>query len=129
MTDITLAGRQFRRCTNSSLQHDIFTMNHVRAADVLELELPAGASGEDYAAEMLGRLARYEHFYELLGCLLVPADTAWTPAVCKSTAAFLAYLTDPTDKAALNSVIAELLLGFFQAGHVSLRISPSFSGE
>lgn len=127
---LNLGGRQFRRCLNSTLQHDIVLMNHIRAADVLELSLPEGATGEDYAAEMLSRLASYERFNDLLGCLLVPADLdgAWTPAVGRASATHFAQLTDANDKATLNAVIAELLISFFAQGRVSLLTSPMSSG-
>lgn len=129
MNQILLGGKPYVRCENSTLQHDIFLMNHIRAADVLELSLPEGSTGDDYAAEMLGRLAAYEKFNELLGCLLIPAELAgaWTPAVCRATAAHIASLTEQEDKATLNAVLADLLIGFFRAGRVSLRILPKSS--
>ncbi len=131
MTDtLTLGGRDFRPCVNSTLQHDIFTMNHIHASDVLNISMPEGSTGEDYAVEMLMRVATYEKFNELLGCLLIPADKTssdWTPALCRTTGAFLASLTSPEDKTELNAVIAGLLSGFFQEGRVSLRISRKSS--
>lgn len=128
MSQITLGGKPFLRCENSTLQHDIVLMNHIRSADLLELELPDGSSGEDYAAEMLSRAAGYEKFNELLGCLLVPAETPnWSLATCRDSARHFDTLTSPDDKLALNGILIELLVSFFQAGRVTLRISPKSS--
>lgn len=127
---ITLGGRKFRPCTNSTLQHDIVSMNYTRAAGLIDVEVPEDADPFTVMSALTAKLAMSNNFYQLLGCLLIPADKEgldWTPDMCADTAAHLRGLTDGEDRQQLLSLVADLLINFFQTGLASLKIIPKSS--
>ena len=127
---ITLGGRKFRPCTNSTLQHDIVSINYTRAAGLTDVEVPEDADPFTVMASLTAKLAMSNNFYQLLGCLLIPDDKEgidWTPDMCAATAAHLRGLTDSEDRQQLLSLVAELLIHFFQTGLASLKIIPKSS--
>lgn len=130
---ISVGGRQFKPCTDSTIEHDVRTVDLADAAGLRDLQIPAEGSADDYQRfvhELITGLVRNRHLFSLLGCVLIPADkepSQWTPELGEETAAFLASCTSPDDKQLIYAQTAALLEGFFVAGLATRKITRSFS--
>lgn len=127
---ITLGGRQFRACENSTVEHDYVTMDRIRAAGLDIIEMPEDADPAAFTNELLSRIVRSNQLFGLLACMLIPADKQgadWTPELAAETEAFIKKLTSPADKQLIHEQVVALLISFFQAGLVLLRTTPSYS--
>lgn len=130
MTTITLGGRKFKPCTNSTIEHQYVTMDRIRAAGLDVLDYTPGTDPDTFVAGLLGRLAHRGAIFELLGCMLIPAELTgadWTPELADETAHFIKRLTSAEDKQTVQAHVVSLLIDFFQAGLASLTTFPSYS--
>ena len=60
---------------------------------------------------------------------LVPEGVEWTPEVARESAQHFANVRDPDSKALLQTALASVLVGFFQAARASSTTSPRSSGS
>jgi len=121
----SLGGRQYRTVSTSTIEHDIATTIVIRASGLGELTLGPDELPEAFAFRLLNTLMESGRTFEILGCLLVPADISdidWTPALGKETAAKLRLITDPEEKATIRAQILAAITGFFASGLLSSEI-------
>lgn len=118
-----LGGRAFARAEDTTVEQDLWIMGTLRRVGLDQLSLEVGETADDFAHRLLSDLAASGKALPLLGALIVPADgpETWSEELAASTAAFLATLKAPDDKARVNTLIVSMLLGFFLSGIVSLH--------
>lgn len=112
------------------MDRDVYVMGLVRAIGLDELPILTGESPQQYAVRLLSHLLQREEVFRLMGGLILPEeleDLAWSRAVGAETAAFLAGLTEPADKAAVTDILIGVLVPFLQSGLVSLTRSAASS--
>jgi hypothetical protein len=120
-TEYTFAGRKFRALEVSTLEHDIFFMNQVRAAGLDKFAVPEGEQPEQTTVRILHEVLASGKVFVILGALLIPADIAdldWTPELGAQTADFMRKLIAPDDKQQIQPLIISLVRHFFQSGAV-----------
>lgn len=116
---LRIGGAVWRVVKNSTLEHDFCALRAARAVGVSETGLLPGETAEGFAERLLYLVIDGGQVFELLGCMLLPEsvpDERWTPEEAARTATFLGALRDPEDKAAVQSLVASLLIGFFSDG-------------
>lgn len=129
---VELGGRRFTRLVDSTVRHDFWLMSQARKAGLNRIEAKPGTTVEDFVDEILGRLMDSDMTFILLGGLLVPEGLdmkSWTPAVAADVTAHLEQLTESVDKETIKPLTASMLIGFFQSGIASLKISQGFLKE
>lgn len=127
---ITLGGRQFKHCQNSTIEHDYVTMDRFSAAGLAVIDMPEGSTPHAFVSELVSRAIRTGQLFPLLACMLIPADlddTDWTPSIAAETEAHLRKLSTPEDKQTLQGQVAGMFASFFQTGLTTLRTFPKFS--
>ena len=133
-----LGGRAFVHVGESTVEHDYTFLSLQTSAGLDNFEMQAGESAEVFAERLIRQVIASGKALPLLGCLLVPEPTdstkppgdGWTPEKGQETARFLGSLTSDKDKAQIRSLIATLLIDFFQSGLASVRtIATSSSSE
>ena len=125
-----LGNKAFKALKQSTIEHDFWLMDTIRAAGLEQVTLRPGEEAETFATRLLHDVIASGRVFDLLGGVLVPADSNdldWTPEAALQTAAFMRKLSEPTDKILLQSLVVELLIGFFQDGLVALMLSPNYS--
>lgn len=129
---LTLGGREFEPMTVTTIEHDFWLMSRIRTAGLDAMEKGAEESPEEFVARILDQVIDSGSAFEVLGGLLMPAQLPpqqWTPAVAVETAKFIRGLTDPIDKAKVQSQMIAVLIGFFANGLTSLTTSRKSSGR
>jgi len=124
-----LGGRAFVHVGESTVEHDYHFLALQTAAGLDQFEMQAGESAEVFAERLIRQVIASGKALSLLGCLLVPepkdpgkrAGEDWTPEKGQETARFLGSLTGEKDKAQVRSLVATLLIDFFQSGLASVR--------
>lgn len=127
---IVLGGRTFRPIGESTVEHDYGFIALVRGMGLTSPSARAHEAPEELALRLLGEIIGSGKAMDALGYLLVPDGTpseAWTPELGRQTAAFLAKLTRPEDKALVRSLTLSLLHDFFALGLGSWAISQTSS--
>lgn len=122
----TFAGRQYRAIARRTIENDFTCMGLIRAARLDALVMEEGESPEDFAMRMYERAVASPEVWELLGCVLIPAeidDLAWTKALMKASANALRQVTEPAEKRQIQTSVVGMITGFFQNGLASIRIS------
>ena len=121
-----IGGAVWRVVTNSTLEHDFCALRAAHAIAAEREGLLPGETAEAFAERLLYLVIDSGRVFELLGCMLLPEavpDEQWTPAEAARTVTFLSALRDPQDKAAVQSLVASLLIGFFVDGLRSSSVS------
>lgn len=129
-----LGGRTFLPIENITVQQE-FTANslisRINLTPMREVE-----SYDSYARRLMDSLSESAAVLAVIGCLFVPEDAvqpgqdpgqAWTPAIARQTADFVAHLTDPADRASVRAYAVGMAKGFFQHEIASPEISLSSS--
>lgn len=114
-----IGGAVWRMVKKSTIEHDFETMRTARAIGADEAGMLPGESAADYASRLLYLVIDSGKVFELLGCLLLPEhvpDEKWTREEAVRTADFLRVLVDPQDKAQIQDIVLDLLIGFFSEG-------------
>lgn len=126
----TLGGRVFRAVVEHTVAHDVYFMGRVRLARLDSLDLEDGEPPEAYAHRLLGSLMASDKALEIIGALIVPeklSDLDWSPEVAAETAAHVGRIHDPTEKAAVQTVLLSVLIPFLQRGLGSLMTTRASS--
>lgn len=129
---IVLGGRAFAPMAAHTVKHDAWMMGHVRRAELDEVVVRAGESAEEFGRRFLGEVMASGKACLLLGGLMVPEEVGqagWTPEVAEETARHVEGLTAAEDKAAVWSLVASMLIAFFESGLASLYRSAASSSE
>jgi len=132
-----LGGRAFVHVGESTVEHDYTFLALQTAAGLDVFDMQVGESPEVFAERLVRQVIASGKALPLLGCLLVPEPTdsqkpageAWTPEMGEKTARFLGTLTAEKDKAQVRSLIATLLIDFFQSGLASVRTTAMSSSN
>lgn len=117
---ITIGGRHFKYAGGlTTLRHDLATQGHLQRAGLSRLELLPAETAEDYALRVYRTAVGNGDMLALIAHLLLPEDLdprSWTPEVASEMAVFLGAMTDPEDKARIQGVLRDALMGFLGAG-------------
>lgn len=133
-----LGGRTFLPIGESTVEQDFRFLALIKRARIDEVLMDPGESPESFARRLLEVTIESGVILDLLGCLLIPEDTApqdrdpgevWTRQMGEETARFLGQLHDPRDKAEVRSLVLSLLVSFFESGIVSLWNSTTSFAE
>ena len=133
-----LGGRTFLTVRESTVEQDFRFLALVKRARIDEITIQPRESPEVFARRLLEATVESGAILDLLGCLLVPEETAprdrdpgetWTREMGEETARFLGRLREPEDKARVRSLVLSLLVSFFESGIVSLWTSKTSSTE
>jgi hypothetical protein len=119
MQSYNVGGREFRALQTSTLEHDFWTMRHLREAGLDQLRRNPDETAEDFAVRLLHEIIASGKAFLLVGAFLIPAnmqDADWTPEVGASSAAFFGSLTGTRDKQIIQAIVVTLLTSFFQLG-------------
>lgn len=133
-----LGGRTFLTVRESTVEQDFRFLALVNRARIDEITIQPRESAEAFARRLLEATVESGAILDLLGCLLVPEESAprdrdpgeaWTREMGDETARFLGSLRAPADKAKIRSLVLSLLISFFESGIVSLWTTTTSSGE
>ncbi len=134
----TLGGRTFLPLRESTVEQDFRFLALIKRARIEEVVVLPGESPEAFARRLLEATIESGVILDLLGCLLIPEDSApqdrdpgevWNPDVGRETAQFLGQLRNPEDKAEVRGLVLSLLVSFFESGIVSLWNSTTSFAE
>jgi len=131
MSDVfTLGGQQYRPIKCSTIEHDFWLMDRVRAAGLDAIALQDDETHEQFAERLLQTIIVSGTAFELLGGFLLRhphGDLDWSPAMATDTANALRKITAPEEKAVIRGIIVGMLLDFFAAGLIVLSSSQKSS--
>jgi hypothetical protein len=119
----TIGGRKFRSGGQSTLERDLYVMGFIRAANLDDVPMLETETAEQYALRLMSHLAASSHVLDILGGLFIPEDVSdreWTAELGAETARFLKGLTEPADKAVVQTAILSVLIPFLESGLGSL---------
>jgi hypothetical protein len=130
MQTVVLAGRTLRVLTSANIAHDFWLTRQIRLAGIDQILIDPSQDPAAFVDAILDRLMVSGMAITLLSGLLAPVELEakdWTSNTAADMAAFLNALTADADKLVVRGLMAETVLGFFQAGLVSLRTSRTSS--
>lgn len=127
--ELVLGGRRFVPVAVTTFEHDVWMMAQVQAAGLHDLRrlFAEGGGVETIADDLLQRIWASGRTLHLLAGTLTEQGRPWSPALAEELVQFFGALTEPTEKAALQTALVRLLLGFFVSGAESSAIFPSSS--
>lgn len=127
---VTLGGRAFRKIGIATLEHDFRLIGLLREIGLYEPYRLQSESPAEYGTRLLQDLIASGRAFDVLGHLLIPAEVPpenWTPEIARETAGFIGALTRPEDKEEIQALTLGFLLGFFEHGLSSWRLSTTSS--
>lgn len=116
MEIVRISGREFKAVTDSTLEHDIWTVQQFERSGIRDIVMEAGETPDEFVARKIAQLMISGAIFDLLGGLLMPAEfngSDWTPEMAIETGKLFARATGP-DKAIIKGEIAgamEVFLG------------------
>lgn len=125
-------GRAFVPIGESTIGHDVWFMRQIREAGLDQITIQAGESPVAFSRRLLHETLASGKIFLLLGGLIVPEGTsglAWEEGIALETADHLETVHEPREKAELQALVIEVLVGFFLDGLASLMISPTSSSQ
>ncbi len=122
-----IGGRVFVAMREFSFEHEAFTLQHVREANLDRVVIQEGEDAESFSLRVLVEAIAAGKVFVLLGCFWVPEGEEWSPDVAISTGETFKRVTDETEKALLRSALAGMLQVFLVGGLTSLTISRTYS--
>lgn len=128
--EITLSGRKLRQVLKSTVGHDLWLMDRIRASGVDTVAMDASEDPKEFAERILRQFVKTGSLVKVLAGSLIDAemdDLKWTPKHAEELASFLEGLHDQEDKDQLFSLTAYMVAGFFEKGVVSLMTSLNSS--
>lgn len=130
---VTLGGRTFVKFDDGwTVGHDIWMDGQICRAGLNQLTIMSGESTEQFCRRIMETAVMNGQALALLGGLLLPEGVVpkdWTPEIAESTASFIEGLTMPSDKLAVQTLMASMMLGFFVSGLILPMRSRLSSGE
>lgn len=132
METTKLNGRVYRAIKTSTIEHDFYMIDRIRAAGLDRVTLAEGENAEQLAMRLLEMTIGTGKAFEILGGLLIPVDVQdidWTPAIAEETAENIKRTTDDAEKAEIRQQLVALLISFFNAGLIVLTSSPNYSAS
>lgn len=126
MKPIVLGGRKLRLLTSANIAHDYWLKKQLHDAGLRHIQVDPTRPAAESCAEILDRAETSGYAMVILGGLLAPAEMKaedWTPAIAAEMTAHIERLAGAEDQLIVRGMVADAILGFFQAGLVSIRIS------
>lgn len=126
MRIVKVGGRALQVFASGTISHDYWLKRQIRLAGIDQIEIDPRRNADDTVAMIVDRVIDSGMAMTILGGLLAPEEMAvkdWTPAVAEEMASFLNALIETEDKTVVRGLVAEVILGFFLNGLVSLRTS------
>lgn len=126
--NVQLGGRQFA-CVNYehiTVLNEHYVMKLMRATGLDTVMPQPDESDDQYYVRLYARMVDTLKLHELLAGYLLPlgkTEADWTLELAAETAAFIAKLARPEDKAEVHRLGMAVTFDFFAAGLVSLRAS------
>ena len=131
MKTVTLGGRPFAAIGESTMEHDVVYCGALARAGLQPVPgIEEGEDPQDYCDRITGLVMGSGELFNLLGAMLIPAETTsekWTPTIAAETAEHLKGLTDPEEKLKVRAQIASLIFDFFRVGIASSLTSLTSS--
>ena len=130
MGTMKIGGREWKAITNSTLEHDFWTMGQIRAAGLDRVVIEEGERVEEFFLRIQREAINHGRAFLLLGGFLMPAEMDaldWSEEIAIATADFFRKLTDSEDKRVVQLQFASMLAGFFANGLASLMTSRKSS--
>ena len=121
MQIITIAGKAFKAVTDSTLEHDMWTLQQLQRSGIDTIVMEEGESADNFAQRMLIQLLTNGTIFDLLGGLLMPASLKgadWTPEIAAESAKLFARTTGD-EKILVRKQIAGAMESFLAAGLLS----------
>jgi hypothetical protein len=121
MKAVSISGREFKAVTDSTLEHDMWTVQQLDRSGVRNIVMEDGESPDEFVSRMLTQLMVSGAIFDLLGGLLMPAElkgTDWTPEMAVETGKLFARTTG-ADKAIIRGQIAGAMEVFLAQGLLS----------
>jgi hypothetical protein len=131
MEAIHISGREFKPVTDSTLEHDIWTVQQLDRAGLRNMVMGEDETPDVFANRMMNALMMSGAVFELLGGLLMPAGVKgkdWTPDMAAETGRLFAAATGP-DKALIKAQLAGVVEVFLAQGLLSLTRSQRYSAR
>jgi hypothetical protein len=116
-----ISGREFKAVTDSTLEHDVWTVRQLDRAGLRNLVLEDGEKPDEFVERILTKLMLDGAVFELLGGLFMPAELNgkdWTPDMAFETGRLFASATGE-DKATVKRQIAGAMEVFLAQGLLS----------
>jgi len=132
MAELILQGKAFKQITNSTFEHDAWTIRVMNLTGLNNIAVLDGETPQQLAERYTREAIGNPYILKLFGGLMIPAEIApedWTPEIAEQTSEFIAKITDPDSKRLLQSQVASMVADFFLSGIAALKISPSSSEE
>lgn len=141
-----IGGRTFVQASDTTLEQDFTFTALLKDAGLDEVTIEAGEDPEAVGRRVLMAAIANGAAFKMLGCILVPEalvpkrtrftfgrrdspSAGWTPDVGEDTAAFMARLSDPREKAKVRGLVLSLILSFFSSGTAFFWTTPTSSDE
>jgi hypothetical protein len=121
MDKIRISGREFKAVTDSTLEHDMWTVQQLDRAGIHKIVMEAGETPDEFVARTISQLMISGVIFDLMGGLLMPAElkgTDWTPELAVETGRLFARATGP-DKAIIKGEIAGAMEAFLGSALLS----------
>ena len=123
MQTYTIDGMIYRIIENTTMANDFYVMKQLRESGLADL-LQTDMTPENLATGIIAVAVDSGIPLALLGGIMLPEgipDEQWTPEHAAATAARLAIITAPEDKAQIQNIIVGAVAAFFAAGLLSLK--------
>jgi hypothetical protein len=121
MEIVRISGREFKAVTDSTLQHDAWTVQQLDRAGIRKLVLEEGETPDEFVSRTIAQLMISGAMFDLMGALLMPAElkgSDWTPEMAIETGKLFARATGP-DKAIIKGEIAGAMEAFLGSALLS----------
>lgn len=121
MDHICISGREFKAVTDSTLEHDMWTVQQLDRSGLRTIVMEEGEKPDAFVARMLTQLMVSGAVFDLLGGLLMPAEfqgTDWTPEMAVETGKLFGKTTG-RDKDIIRRQIAGAVEVFLAQGLLS----------
>jgi hypothetical protein len=113
---IRISGREFRFVENDiESAHHHLAMAYLRPCRIEQVVRNVGEDDESYAQRIYARLHENPHFYELMGCLILPSklqESEWSPQIGVETGKFIRELSDVSSKTTFRRQAVDAVINF-----------------
>jgi hypothetical protein len=116
-----ISGREFKAVTDSTLEHDMWTVQQLDRAGIHKLAMEQDETPDEFVTRTIAQLMISGAIFDLMGGLLMPAEIKgpdWTPELAVETGRLFARATGP-DKVIIKGEIAGAMEAFLGSALLS----------
>ena len=128
-TSLTIQGRPFALCLNTTVNQDTALENAVTAAGLRDIAPLKDEDEASFTHRIFRALLDSGVWAELLACRLASPGKVWSAAEATEIKSLLETMSDPEEKRTAMELIPYMVLGFFANGLASFATSRMSSGE